>query len=275
MKETSKDKLLKMYASADSDGLGKRDNFPLIVIISLLFFASGGYYLSKNTPPPKTVQEKISEITTSFIMDEKPVIAKIIKEKQPDPPKQILVEKPEEPVDLTEKPILNQKNDDIVEQPKQQEQPAEQPKVVRRVYGLKKVYSTGIGAGGNAADAVIGKLGNTLNTEIDTFTATKEELKGQLVSITTVTSAPKLKVSVKPEYSKEMTENNIEGVVKVKVLVDVDGKVKRAIVMNDLGFGTKEKVLEAVLKLLFEPAISSLGPVAVWIIVPFNFKMLN
>jgi TonB family protein len=230
-------------------------------------------YLYKNVPPPKSLEEKISQITTRFVLDEKPaeVLRHVKEKKKDDLPKPKPADIPEEPIDLTQKPLLNQPQNEVT--PPQT--PQEQPKVIRRVYGLKKVYSTGIGSGGSASDAVIGKIGNTLNTEIDTFSATKEELKGTLVSVTTVTALPKIKSIVKPEYTKEMNENKVEGTIKVRVQVDIDGKVKKAVVLNDLGFGTKEKVLEACLKLEFEPASINGVPCAVWIIVPFTFRMLN
>jgi len=266
-------KILQEYASLDNSHFSKSDPFPYIVLISLVIFLCIGAYLYKNVPPVKTLEERISQLTASFIIDDKPkeIVRPVKEKKKAETPKPKAVEVPPEPVDLTKNPVLEQKQNDIVEP-----QPAQEPqKIVRRVYGLKRVYSTGIGSGGSAADAVIGKLGNTLNTSIDTFTVSKEEIKGQLVSVTTITTLPKIKKIVKPEYTKEMADNHIEGVVKVKVLIDIDGKVKKAIVQNDIGFGTKESVYNACMNLEFEPATINGTPCAVWILVPFTFKMLN
>lgn len=80
---------------------------------------------------------------------------------------------------------------------------------------------------------------------------------------------------MKPEYTKEMLENQVEGVVRVEVLVDVDGKVKRAIVLDDLGYGSKEKVSEAYFKMTFEPARRGDEPVSVRIMIRFRFEMLD
>ena len=122
----------------------------------------------------------------------------------------------------------------------------------------------------------MGKLGNTLEKEVDTVTATKEEIiKGEVVSTTTVTTAPRFKKRVKPEYTQEMLDNKMEGVIKVKVLVDVDGKIKKAIAFNDLGFGSKEIAVKACFKMLFEPAKRGDVPVAVWIIIPIKFVLLG
>ena len=78
---------------------------------------------------------------------------------------------------------------------------------------------------------------------------------------------------VRPEYTKEMIEKRIEGVVRAKVLIDIDGKVKQVVVLDDLGYGSKEKVYEACLKLVFEPALESSTPYAVWLLIRFRFEL--
>jgi len=172
-------------------------------------------------------------------------------------------------VDLTKQPELAQKEDDI---PKE---PPKDPPAQRRVYGLRKVYSTGLGAGGSMSDAVIGKLGNTLNKDIDTFTARPRDLKSQVAPVTTITTAPVFRKRVKPEYTKEMLDNKVEGVVKVKVLIDIDGRVKQAIALDDLGFGAAELAVKACYQMEFEPARRGDEAVAVWIIVPIRFVLLG
>ena len=72
-----------------------------------------------------------------------------------------------------------------------------------------------------------------------------------------------------------MIKNRVEGLVRVKILVDIDGKVKKAIVLDDLGYGSKEKVYEACLNLEFEPARINDDPVASWIPIRFRFEMQN
>ena len=206
---------------------GDRDFFMPVMAASLLFFGAVGYYLHTHNPPPVTIADQISRFQqTRFIIEEQKLEPRI--EKPKSEKKEETVK--EEPIDLTKKPLLNQEKDEIIETPQQEEV----KKPPRRVYGLKRVYSTGIGASGNAVDAIIGKRGNTLDTDIDTITATESDLKAAPVSITTVTSQPRIKSQVKPEYTKEMLENRIEGIVRVKVLVDIDGKVKQALVLNDL-----------------------------------------
>lgn len=245
------------------------DLFMPIMAFTILCFGGIGYYLRTHNPPPES------------LLDDTPVMQQahfIIEEKKPEP----VVEKPkveekkvepviEEPIDLTEKPLLAQEKNETVEPPP----PEERKQPVRKVYGLRKVYSTGIGASGGMSDAIVGKLGNTLETSFDTIKATGNDLSGTPVSITTVTSYPKIKNSVRPEYTKEMLANRIEGTVRVKILVDADGKVKQVIVLDDLGFGIKEEAAKACFKMEFDPARTGDTPVPTWIMIRIHFKMLD
>ena len=264
--------VLELYEKEDTAVYSGGDwLFKAMAVLSFAAFGALGVYLHTHNPPPQVMEEKAAHLRqVSFIVEEKkkPKPAPVQKEA----PKPIEKKEPvkSEPVDLTNKPVLNQKVDDV-----KPETPPTTTPPVRRVYGLRKVYSTGIGAGGTASDAVIGKLGNTLATDIDTFTVTKTELKGTVAPITTVQTLPKRKNSPVPEYTKEMKENHVEGEVRMNILVDVDGKVKKVIILNDLGFGSKEKVYEACMKLEFEPARRNNEPVASWIPFSFRFELLQ
>ncbi|MCX7726493.1 MAG: energy transducer TonB, partial [Chitinispirillaceae bacterium] len=216
--------------------------FFLSMLFSFLFFGSIGFYLHKNKPLPVTIAERLSKIEgVHFITEEEPKKKKIEKKREEVKKREIIKEVPKEPIDLTTKQSVVKETEEIVET--SQESTTKQK--VRKVYGLRRVYSVGIGAGGNPGDAIIGKRGNTLNTDIDTIKATEQDLKSQPVPISTVTTYPKVKIQVKPEYTKEMIENKIEGVVRARVLVDIDGTVKQVIVLDDLGYGSKEKTAEA------------------------------
>jgi periplasmic protein TonB len=142
---------------------------------------------------------------------------------------------------------------------------------------LRRVFSVGIGAQGGNADAVIGKLGNTLNKEVDTITATKADIKGRIVPVTTITTAPELTNAgiVKPEYTKEMIDAKIEGLVKANLLIDIDGRVKEVKILSDLGFGAADRAKEAFLKWVFKPAMKDGKPVAVWITYSIRFVLLQ
>ena len=241
--------------------------FGIIFTLTLAFFLGTGIYLKSVTPLPVAAfdEKKMELIRTQFLIAEK---------KKPQPPKPAArpEKKPEakEVVDLTKAPLLNQKTDFSAPQT-----PQATPQTARPVYGLRRVFSTGLGAGGSAADAVIGKRGNTLNKDIDTLTPTPADMKGRLVSITTVSTAPRLKHDVKPEYTKEMIAAKLEGVIKAELLVDIDGKIKEVKILNDLGFGTRERARDAFLQWEFEPAMRDGKPVATWISYSIRFVLLQ
>jgi outer membrane biosynthesis protein TonB len=269
-----RDHILKNYEQETEALAGKGTwLFQISMTLSFAVFGAIGYYLHTHNPPPQLLEEKMARARqVSFIIEEQkktaPVIAKPVEPPKPKVEKK--EEAPKEPIDLTKKPELDKKADDLTPDNTQ----AQTPQPVRRVYGLRKVYSMGIGEGGAASDAVIGKLGNTLATDIDTVTALPKDLKGTIAPITTVTQAPKLLKDVKPEYSKEMIEAKVEGPVKAHLLIDIDGSVKEVRILNDLGFGTKERAIEAFMQWKFEPAKKNNQPVAVWIPFTIRFVLL-
>jgi protein TonB len=231
--------------------------FNALFALTCIGAACTGFYFSTIKPLRLTSPERVVRvIKSSFSLQEpKPV-------EKPKP----VVKKENPPVDLTEK----------VEPAKTSEPPkVEEPPRPRKVYGLRRVYATGIGAGGALSDAVIGKLGNTIDKSIDTLVATKEDIKGEIVSVTSVTTAPSFRKKTMPEYTKEMLDKRIEGVIRVKALVDIDGKVKKALPLNDLGCSAASQALKALLCMEFNPAMRDKEPVAVWIIIPIRFVMIG
>jgi Gram-negative bacterial TonB protein C-terminal len=240
--------------------------FGVILFITILLFFGAGLYLRTVKPLPVTYEEKrVMSVTTQFVVPEK--------KKPPAPkPKPVSPEKEKEPVDLTKAPLLNQKQDFTAPV---QNAPVQIKDAARPVFGLRRVYSMGIGAGGSVSDAVIGKLGNTLDKDVDTVTATKKDLAGPLVSITTVATAPRLRKEIKPEYTKEMIDAKVQGVVRAELLVGGDGKVKEVKILNDLGYGTRESARKLFLSLEFDPAMRDGKPVATWITFSIRYVLLQ
>lgn len=229
--------------------------FNVILFICIGLFICFGFYL-KNIKAAEIIldNKKNEAIKTQFIMQSQ---QKQLQKK----------ENQKKPLDLTKPAVLNQKENDIVKNN------VNNNAEVRRVYGLRKVYSIGLGAGGSATEAVIGKLGNTINKEIDTIKATEKELKGKIASVTTVSSMPVVKSYIKPEYNDEMKKNGVAGTISAKLLIDIDGAVKEIIILNDLGYGSKESVINACKKLVFKPAMEGDISVAVWIVMNFKFVL--
>jgi len=244
---------------------------PIFILVGGLFTFIGVYFSIVGELPPN-IQRVVRKIETSFIIDEpieepEPVPEVVKPEPEPETEPEPEVVDPDKVYDLTEDVQLDAVEDVVVEEV--------QKKPERLVYGVQQVYSQGLGSGGSMSDAVVGKLGNTVNVAFDTVAANDEDLVGQLVSAVTVTSSPTFRRRVKAVITDEIRASGITGEIEVKVLVDTDGRVKRAIAQNDLGFGTKEAALTAALQCEFAPAVREETPVAVWIIIRIRFEKIN
>lgn len=240
--------------------------FPLILLITISLGIAVGI-VSRNVPPlQRSITSAVRSIKSEFHFTEP---QKSVSDPVPVVEKKIPAKKVSEPVDLT-KISPQQKNVEEAVEP-----PAPEKRQVRKVFGLRRVYSTGLGSGGSITDGVVAKIGNTINKEYDTVTATESDIKGTVVSAVSITSAPRFRKVVKPIYTKEMIAQKVEGTIKVKVLVDIDGRVKKATCLNDIGFGSTAEAMKATLQMEFDPGMRDTEPVAVWIIVPITFALLG
>ncbi len=64
---------------------------------------------------------------------------------------------------------------------------------------------------------------------------------------------------IKPVYTKEAKEAEIEGQIILKITIEKDGSVKAAEVLKGLGYGLDEEAVKAVKQFLFEPAVLTNG----------------
>jgi len=78
---------------------------------------------------------------------------------------------------------------------------------------------------------------------------------------------------IKPEYPDIARRANMEGTVWVKMWVDKEGKVKKAVVLKSDAPVFDEAAIKAALQYVFTPAMMNNGPVAVWASMPFRFKL--
>jgi protein TonB len=196
-------------------------------------------------------------------------------------PAVVVEEPPPEPEDLSESPELDQVESLAAEPPPAEvtpgadltpaeTTPAAEP---RRIYGVRRVFSSSLGSGRGGTGTMVGKRGNTLDPSAADAEANAADLAGPLVPLSTVTTAPDLVHRVKPKYTREMIEEEVEGVVKAKLLVDVDGHVKEVEILQDIGFGSRDAATEAFLQLRFRPAMREGEPVAVWIKFTYRFVL--
>ncbi len=80
---------------------------------------------------------------------------------------------------------------------------------------------------------------------------------------------------ITPVYPDLAQRAQMEGTVWVKIWVDKEGKPKKAIVIKSDAEIFNESAVNAAMQWVFTPAIMNNGPVAVWVAIPFKFKLKN
>lgn len=84
---------------------------------------------------------------------------------------------------------------------------------------------------------------------------------------------PEMVVSAKPDYPEIAKRAGITGKVFVKVLIDKEGKPKRAVVVKTDSELFNQAAIDAAMKSAFTPAIQNQHPIAVWIVLPYKFQL--
>jgi TonB family protein len=85
--------------------------------------------------------------------------------------------------------------------------------------------------------------------------------------------APKPKTMVSPEYPTMARTSETEGIVRVKVTVDENGRVVSASIVSTAAAVFNESALAAIRQWTFFPAEQSGNPVKATIIIPLSFKL--
>ncbi len=90
-----------------------------------------------------------------------------------------------------------------------------------------------------------------------------------------VDERPVLLNQPRPLFTEEARKNKVQGVVRVKILVDTNGTVKEVIVMRGLPDGLNEQAIRAAYQMRFKPAMKNGQPVPYWmnsVEVEFNLR---
>lgn len=80
---------------------------------------------------------------------------------------------------------------------------------------------------------------------------------------------------VDPKYPEIALRAGLEGNVYVKVWVDKEGKVRKAVVLKSDAEIFNQNAIEAAQQWVFTPAVMQKGPVSVWVSIPFRFRLSN
>jgi protein TonB len=78
-----------------------------------------------------------------------------------------------------------------------------------------------------------------------------------------------------PGYPEIAQRAGIEGTVWVRIWVTKEGKAKRAEMLKSDSDLFDQSALDAAMHWVFTPAVMNNGPVAVWVSIPFRFKLHN
>jgi protein TonB len=107
--------------------------------------------------------------------------------------------------------------------------------------------------------------------------ATTHKVEELASAVADVCSAPMVKprhrTTVKPVYTMQARQAEIEGVVRVEVTVDENGRVISARVISGLGYGLDESALDAARGWQFQPATRCGKPLVGTTIIPFRFDL--
>ncbi len=90
---------------------------------------------------------------------------------------------------------------------------------------------------------------------------------------TAVDTKPVPVKQVSPDYPEIAKRDSIQGTVWVECLVDIEGKVKKAVIMKSEAEILNNSAKEAALHWEFTPALKDNHPVAAWVAIPFRFKL--
>jgi protein TonB len=90
-----------------------------------------------------------------------------------------------------------------------------------------------------------------------------------------VEKEPQIIKQVKPDYPELAMRAGLEGKVWVKIWVDKEGKPRQVVVLKSDAEIFNDPAIAAAKQFLFTPAYMNNGPVAVWVSVPFSFKLAD
>lgn len=88
-----------------------------------------------------------------------------------------------------------------------------------------------------------------------------------------VEKLPEMVFAAKPEYPEIAKRAGITGKVFIKVLVDKEGRPKRAVVIKSDSELFNQAAQDAAMKSAFTPALQNQHPIAVWIVLPYRFTL--
>ena len=88
-----------------------------------------------------------------------------------------------------------------------------------------------------------------------------------------VTKKAVLTFKAEPEYTEEARKNGVEGVVRLRAVLNVSGQVTSISVIRPLPDGLTEKAISAARQIRFQPAQKDGRPVSQYVVIEYNFNI--
>ncbi len=101
------------------------------------------------------------------------------------------------------------------------------------------------------------------------------EIEAEPDAFTPVEKPPVPVVDPVPQYPEIPLRAGIEGTVWLRIWVTKEGKTKKAEVVKTDSELFNQAAIDAAMKWVFTPAVMNNGPVAVWVTIPFKFRLQN
>ncbi len=127
----------------------------------------------------------------------------------------------------------------------------------------------------NAPSPITEQLGNTGDIQISPDLSIDGDVDPNMEEFIPVEKPPQIIKRVLPVYPEMALRAGLEGKVWVKVLVDKEGKPRKAIVIKSTTEIFNDVAVDAAMQFLFTPAVMNGGPVKVWLSIPFKFTIAN
>jgi protein TonB len=157
-----------------------------------------------------------------------------------------------------------------IELSKPKKEPARQAQEAQPVFGLSKDTLT---ADPGQSAGVQVKEGNTIAKEIDQTPAVDTNALPVPTDDFLVTAMPRVLSEVRAEYPAEARSRGIEGPVVLELLIDDQGVVRDARVIDGPGAGLNEAAQAALLRFRFAPAMVDQKAVSVKIRYTYRFRL--
>ena len=88
-----------------------------------------------------------------------------------------------------------------------------------------------------------------------------------------VTTKAQLINKPEPGFTDAARDNNVNGIVKLRLMLADDGKVKHILVIKPVGYGLTERAIDAARRIKFKPAVKDGRPVSQWVMMEYNFNV--